>query len=77
MCVERDAVRPGHSEWLKRGRSGHLNHGVTAELPGWTEVLRGHVSRHEGLARTILKGSVEGKNCRGRPELKYMRKLMK
>jgi hypothetical protein len=33
--------------------------------------LIGHLLRHEGLLKTVIEGTVEGKRCRGRPRQIY------
>lgn len=33
----------------------------------------GHAPSHEGLVRTMLEGSEEGRNCIGRPRLEQVR----
>ena len=40
------------------------------------DIWIGHIIRQEGLVKTILEGSVEGRNCRGRPRLEYIRQVM-
>ena len=38
--------------------------------------LIGHSLRHEGLAGTILEGTVEGHNGKGRQRLEYMKQII-
>ena len=35
----------------------------------------GHTLRHEGIAETILEGTVEGHKRKGRQRLEYVKKL--
>jgi len=32
--------------------------------------------KHGGLLGLIIKGCVEGKNCRGRPQMEYIQQLI-
>ncbi|KAF0768904.1 Uncharacterized protein FWK35_00027027 [Aphis craccivora] len=36
-----------------------------------------HVMRHGGLLVLIIKGYVEGTNCREKPRMKYIKQIMK
>ena len=37
----------------------------------------GHICRHDGLAKTILQGKVEGKRKKGRPRNNWMHNISK
>ncbi|XP_049957338.1 uncharacterized protein LOC126473992 [Schistocerca serialis cubense] len=37
--------------------------------------LVGHVRRHQGITNLVLEGSVEGKNCRGKPRNEYAKQI--
>jgi hypothetical protein len=37
----------------------------------------GYILRHCSLFKTVLEGEISGKNCRGRPRMEYIRKIMK
>jgi hypothetical protein len=38
--------------------------------------LIGHLLRHEGLLKTVIEGTVEGKRCRGRPRLCFIQQIV-
>ena len=38
--------------------------------------LTGHILRHEGLAGTILEGTVEGRKKKGRQRLQYVKQII-
>ena len=39
----------------------------------WSDRLIGHTLRHDGLAGTILEGTVEGRKKKGRQTLEYVK----
>ena len=69
-------------KWTDHVRNEVVLERIGEEMSLWKILTRrrdrlvGHILRHPGLVNIALEGKIEGKNCRGRPRLDYVRQII-
>lgn len=68
--------------WSDKVRNEDVLERVGEERSIWKTIVRrrtrlvGHILRHPGIVNTAIEGSIEGKNCRGRPRQEYVAQII-